>query len=31
MNLQRFYTGEAFDAYEYFGAHPLLRQAVEHL
>ena len=21
MNLQRFYTGEVFDAYEYFGAH----------
>ena len=22
MNLQKFYTGQAFDAYEYFGAHP---------
>ncbi len=22
MNLHKFYTGEAFDAYEYFGAHP---------
>lgn len=22
MNLQKFYMGEAFDAYEYFGAHP---------
>ena len=22
MNLQKFYTGEVFDAYEYFGAHP---------
>ncbi len=21
MNLQKFYMGEAFDAYEYFGAH----------
>lgn len=21
MNLQKFYTGQAFDAYEYFGAH----------
>ena len=21
MNLQKFYTGKAFDAYEYFGAH----------
>ena len=21
MNLQKFYTGEVFDAYEYFGAH----------
>lgn len=22
MDLQKFYTGESFDAYEYFGAHP---------
>ena len=22
MDLQQFYMGEAFDAYEYFGAHP---------
>lgn len=22
MNLQKFYMGEAFDAYDYFGAHP---------
>ncbi len=22
MNLHKFYMGEAFDAYEYFGAHP---------
>ena len=22
MNLQKFYTGKSFDAYEYFGAHP---------
>ena len=22
MNLQKFYAGEVFDAYEYFGAHP---------
>lgn len=22
MKLQKFYMGEAFDAYEYFGAHP---------